>query len=69
MTARKCWRSHKARRWGLDHKELIQAKSGFSPAHYSHVEDYLEAVKLAGAEVLGCCVAVCVPLAPCSAAI
>jgi ubiquinone/menaquinone biosynthesis C-methylase UbiE len=37
---------------GPDHKELIQGEERFFPAHHSHVEDYLEAVKLAGAEVI-----------------
>ena len=37
---------------GPNHKELIQSEERFFPAHHSHVEDYLEAVKLAGAEVI-----------------
>jgi ubiquinone/menaquinone biosynthesis C-methylase UbiE len=37
---------------GPDRKELIQGEERFFPAYHSHVEDYLEAVKLAGAEVI-----------------
>jgi ubiquinone/menaquinone biosynthesis C-methylase UbiE len=37
---------------GPDHKELIQGEERFFPTYHSHVEDYLEAVKLAGAELL-----------------
>jgi ubiquinone/menaquinone biosynthesis C-methylase UbiE len=37
---------------GPDHQELIQGQERFFPAYHAHVEDYLEAVKLAGAEVI-----------------
>jgi ubiquinone/menaquinone biosynthesis C-methylase UbiE len=37
---------------GPDHKELIQGEERFFPTHHSHVDNYLKAVKLAGAEVI-----------------
>jgi ubiquinone/menaquinone biosynthesis C-methylase UbiE len=37
---------------GPDYKELIQGEERFFPVYHSRVEDYLEAVKLAGAEVM-----------------
>jgi ubiquinone/menaquinone biosynthesis C-methylase UbiE len=37
---------------GPEHKELIEGEERFFPTHHSHVEDYLTAVKLAGAELI-----------------
>ncbi len=37
---------------GPEHKELIQGEERFFPTHHFHVDDYLKAVELAGAEVL-----------------
>jgi len=37
---------------GPDHKELIQGEERFFPTYHSQVEDYLQVVKLAGAEVI-----------------
>ena len=37
---------------GPCHQEIIQGKERFFPAYHPQVDDYLEAVKLTGAEVL-----------------
>jgi len=37
---------------GPEHKELIGGEERFFPAHHSHGEDYLTAVKLTGAELI-----------------
>jgi len=38
---------------GPDHQEVVQGDERFFPAYHSRVEDYIQAVKWAGAEVIG----------------